>query len=178
MREWSKRELLTYLDRVEPALDRLDHFELLDVAASADKSAIQSAFHEMAAGLHPDRHRRQLTPQQYERLTIVYARIAEAYRVLRNPEHREEYLKGKQRERLDQKTPSAPARKPAAAKRRGSGPPELAILSPKAQQLYRRAQAALRSGDRTSAMLNLRMALNKHPTSDFLKQALRSARES
>lgn len=78
---WSKRELLSYLDRVLPALDKLDHFEMLDVSYKADNKAIQSAFHAMAARLHPDRHRNSLAAEQYERLIIAYARIVEAYRI-------------------------------------------------------------------------------------------------
>ena len=75
MRPWTKRELLAYLDRILPALEGLDHFELLDVPPNADDKTIQGAFHNMAAGLHPDRHRNVLSPSQHERLIIVYARI-------------------------------------------------------------------------------------------------------
>lgn len=164
MREWSNRELLTYLERVEPVLSELDHFELLDVAWDADAARVREAFHEMAAGLHPDRHRRSLTSEQYERLTIVYARIAEAYRVLRSDDHRKAYLEAQLRK-------AAPTSERSRAAR-PSVSPELSMLSPKAQQLYRRAQAALSTGDRASAALNLRMALRMHPHSDFLKQAL------
>ncbi|MCP4443990.1 MAG: J domain-containing protein [Myxococcales bacterium] len=165
MRPWSKRELLAYLDRVMPALEGLDHFELLDVPPNADDKTIQGAYHNMAAGLHPDRHRNVLTPSQHERLIVVYARIAEAYRVLRSQVHREKYLRDEARRRQDgTEAPRAP-QDPASA---------LALLSPKAQQLYRRAIAAGRTGDKASAMLNMRMALAKHPQSGFLQDALRN----
>lgn len=169
MKPWSKRELLAYLDRVMPILNKSDHFELLDVAPNADSLTIQGAFHTMAAGLHPDRHRNALDPKQHERLVIVYARIAEAYRVLRDPKHREDYLRKVARDHAESDT-SAPAKAqaPEAA---------LALLSPKAQQLYRRALAAKRTGDRASAVLNMRMALSKHPQSGFLKDALRSLKK-
>ena len=167
MRPWSKRELLAYLDRVLPALEGLDHFELLDVPPDADDKTIQGAFHNMAGGLHPDRHRNVLTPSQHERLIVVYARIAEAYRVLRSPEHREAYLIDEaKRRQTEAPAPRAP-QDPASA---------LALLSPKAQQLYRRAIAAKRTGDTASAVLNMRMALAKHPQSGFLKEALKTLR--
>ncbi len=165
MRPWSKRELLAYLDRVMPALKGLDHFELLDVSPNADDATIQAAFHNMAGGLHPDRHRNVLTPAQHETLIVVYARIAEAYRVLRSPEHREAYLKAEAKKRTGAQAPVREPQDPAQA---------LALLSPKAQQLYRRAVAAQRTGDTASAVLNMRMALAKHPQSGFLKQALKS----
>lgn len=118
----------------------------------------------MAAGLHPDRHRNTLDPEQLERLVIVYARIAEAYRVLRNPKHREQYLREIARAQSESgESVADSAQDPEAA---------LALLSPKAQQLYRRAMAARRTGDTASATLNLRMALAKHPQSGFLRAAL------
>lgn len=167
MRPWTKRELLAYLDRVLPALEGLDHFELLDVPPDADDKTIQGAFHNMAGGLHPDRHRNVLSPSQHERLIVVYARIAEAYRVLRSPEHREAYLL---EEAKRQKKTTATVRAPQETSS------ALALLSPKAQQLYRRAIASKRTGDTASAVLNLRMALAKHPQSGFLKDALKKLR--
>ncbi|MCP4448676.1 MAG: J domain-containing protein [Myxococcales bacterium] len=167
MRPWSKRELLAFLDRVMPALEGLDHFELLDGPPNADDKTIQGAFHNMAGGLHPDRHRNIVTPSQHERLIVVYARIAEAYRVLRSPEHREKYLRDEAKRRGKDAPATRAPQDPAAA---------LALLSPKAQQLYRRAIAAGRTGDKASAMLNMRMALAKHPHSGFLKDVLRKLR--
>ena len=164
MKAWSKRELMGYLDRVVPVLNRLDHFELLDVVANASPKDIQSAFHAMAAGLHPDRHRNALSPEQHEKLITVYARIAEAYRVLRDPDNTAAYLKKAARDSRE----SGPVRGTTA-----DGETGLALLSPKAQQLYRRAMAAQRTGDMASAKLNLRMALARHPQSVFLKEALR-----
>lgn len=165
MTAWSTRDVLAYLERVEKATGRLDHFDLLDVGASASDAEIQSAFHRIAGGIHPDRHRGGLSADQRERLTVVYARLAEAYRVLRDPEARDQYLR-------------------AMARRRGAaeiGPPPagapVSMLSPKAQRLYRRAQTALRTGDKTSAMLNLKLALKLHPTSELLKDALRQMRD-
>jgi DnaJ-class molecular chaperone len=169
VKAWSKRELLAYLDRVMPVLEKSDHFELLDVAPNAKAATIQGAFHTMAAGLHPDRHRNTLSPEQHERLVIVYARIAEAYRVLRDPKNREDYLRKIARDRADSEDEDAgEAQSPEAA---------LALLSPKAQQLYRRSMAAKRTGDLASATLNMRMALAKHPQSGFLKEALRGLKK-
>lgn len=165
MARWTKRDLLAYLDRVEPALAELDHFELLDVGHEAADGDIQRAFHLMASRLHPDLYRLTISPEDHERLNIVYGRIAEAYQTLRDPEARDRYLRGAARERAD----AAPC---------GSSDPDAAVklLSPKAQRLYRRAMAALRTGDTTSAMLNLKMALTQHPQSALLEEALAAAR--
>jgi curved DNA-binding protein CbpA len=152
------RQLLAYLDRVEPVLQRLSFFELLDVPPGAGDDDIQRAYHKVAARMHPDHHRAELTPAQYERLNIVYGRITEAYRVLRNAAERDKYARELVRD--------------GAAAAGADDATALKLLSPKAQALYRRAQAAVRTGDRTSAVLNLKMALRDSPQSALLKQAL------
>jgi len=157
------RDLLAYLDKVEPVLDKLTHFELLDIQPDAANDSIQRAYHAVASRMHPDRHRSELSREQYDRLNIVYGRITEAYRVLRDPDERERYAKALLRDH-------------AAGDIGADQTSALKLLSPKAQRLYRRAQAALRTGDRTSAMLNLKMALRDHPNSALLKQALRDVR--
>ena len=169
---WAKREVLAYLDRVEPALDRLDHFELLDVPADAGPLTIQDAFHHMASNLHPDLYRRVLRAEDHERLTIVYARIAEAYRVLRHTGHRRAYLKDVARKLEDRAARPAPAVDARPVARDRGDDVAVARLSPKAQRLYRRAQTSLRMKDIASAKLNLRMALAIDPKSALLREAL------
>ena len=154
------REVLAYLDKVEPVIDRLTYFELLDVAPNAAHDDIQRAYHQVAARMHPDRHRSELSPEQYERLNIVYGRITEAYRLLRNADERTKY------------TRELAATAQGQPEQVGDEASALKLLSPKAQRLYRRAKAALRTGDTTSAMLNLKMALRANPNSALLKGAL------
>jgi curved DNA-binding protein CbpA len=172
---WTTDEVLGFLARVEPALDQLDHYQLLDVPIDAGPQAIDDAFHRLAAALHPERHGRTLASDQLARLSTVYRRIAEAHRVLTDPLLRDVYLRDMARQAF-----AAPTQPPKSPRRASvTAPPldpveaaELARISPKAQSLYRRALAALRTGDRTSALLNLRMALASHPDSGFLKDAL------
>jgi DnaJ-class molecular chaperone len=160
MSAWSLRELLAYLDRVEPALDKLSHFDLLDISPDASYAQIQGAFHHMAQRLHPDLYRTQLSETDHERLTIVYARIAEAYRALRTEHDRKEYLKTAKRDQEEGRGPTGGAEDAAA------------LLNPKAQRLYRRAMSALQSGDKVSAKLNLKMAIAMAPKSAFLRETL------
>ncbi len=167
------RDLLAYLDRVEPGLDRLNYFELLDVDGDAGDRAIQESFHRLAGRIHPDRYRHVISARDLDRLTTVYARIAHAYTELRDPTRRTRYVQelaaaGKQT------GTAAAASGPAAG---GDTEAALALLSPKAQRLFRRAQAALRSGDTGSAVLNLRMALASDRGSALLLEALAEAEE-
>ena len=47
--------------------------------------AIKASFYEKAAWLHPDRHHGQLDDRTHGQLVVLYARIAEGYRILSNP---------------------------------------------------------------------------------------------
>ena len=151
---------MALLDALTPRLDRLSPFELLDVAPPGTDGEIQRAFHQKAAQLHPDLYRSMpaLSPDDHERLETIYSRVAQAYVTLRDPEVRAQ---------LSRSAPQRP----------GSAPPpaHLASLSAKAQSLYRRAEAALGTGDIASAVLNLRMALAAQPDSALLRSALAEA---
>lgn len=160
MSAFSIRELLEYLDRVEPNLDKLNLFELLDIAVGADGDSIQDSFHRLAGRLHPDRYRHDVKPEDHDRLTTVYARIASAYTVLRDPKQRDAYLA-----KLARDDDGKGASETSA----------LSLLSPKAQRYYRRARAALGTNDVHSALLNLRMALASDRNSALLKRALADA---
>ena len=162
---WEKRQLLAYLDRVEPAIERLTHFELLDINADAGDGAIREAFHQMASRLHPDLYRKVIDARDHERLNIAYGRIAQAYMVLRDPQERERYTRTLARE------------KPAAAAGESDLVSSVALLSPKAQRHYRRAEASLRMGNVPAAILSLRMALASDPKSSFLEEALANAQK-
>ncbi len=114
----------------------------------------------MASQLHPDLYRLHLTSEDHERLTRIYARVAEAYLVLRDPETRTDYTLS-----LADKAPVASTVGLESA------------LPPKARRLYRRAQALLRTGDYASAILELRMAVASAPQSALLRDALNDALE-
>lgn len=157
---WSKSRLLAYLDRVEPVIGKLSPFELLDVPPEANAVELSRAFGSRARDLHPDLYRKLLSDEDRLRLQKVYGRITAAYSELRTGG-------GK-------KTHSAEGRrrKPRVSE------DTVRLLDPKAQSHYRRAQAAIRRGDKTSAVLALRMALAKHPESQFLQNALKKLTDS
>jgi tetratricopeptide (TPR) repeat protein len=149
------RELLALLGALAPRLEQLSPFELLDVPPPSNDTDIQRAFHQRAAQLHPDLYRTMaaLSRDDREQLEMVYSRIAQAYMTLRDPNERSLLLQRTART-------TEPAKVP---------------MAPKAQALYRRAQAALGTGDVASAVLNLKMALAAHPDHPLLRAALAEA---
>jgi len=66
------------------------HYQVLDVAPTADQAAIRRAYHRAARRWHPDR-RGELTPEEAERAEGEIRRVNQAWEVLGRPERRREY---------------------------------------------------------------------------------------
>jgi hypothetical protein len=105
---WNRAELIAWMDRIEPALDRLTPFELLEIPPTASGQHVQRAFHAIAATRHPDVWRNYLDAAERERLMHVYGRVAAAYATLRNEESRARVLR-EVRERRPSQPPEATA---------------------------------------------------------------------
>lgn len=154
-------------------------YQILEIAAGSGLDVAQEAFHKIARMAHPDLHRRGLTPDELDRVTTAYARAAAAYQELRS-----EQLLGS-RMRPIQALGSDPALIPPAATSPASPAPNQAISVPgetpmnpahamtsRALLYYRKAELALRRGDLTGAVLQLKMAIASDPRSQLLRTAL------
>src|SRR5882724_3824553 len=75
----------------EGRLATLDHYELLGADASFDARAIRAAYFERVRVFHPDRFFGKYLGSFESKLLRVFARITEAYDVLRQPESRTAY---------------------------------------------------------------------------------------
>src|SRR5262245_46744811 len=74
----------------EDVLDDANYYEILGVLEIADADAVRQAFHDFSLGFHPDAHP-GVDPDVQARLTRVFQRGVEAYRVLSVPESRAAY---------------------------------------------------------------------------------------
>ena len=81
---------LSALPEWEAVLDDANYYEILGVLEIADAEAIRLAFHEFSLGFHPDAHS-GVEPDVVARLTRIFQRGVEAYRVLSVPETRSAY---------------------------------------------------------------------------------------
>lgn len=181
---WTAVQLLAWLDVVEPRAETRTHFEWLEMVPSASSQAIQNAYHAIARTRHPDLARRALGPRDLDRLVRMYSRVTSAYAALRAPEAAVNYL----RERRDSQKIAAVAAPPKGTP--GTHPPPIAgppiaatpaptgpidpahAMNARALVCYRRAEGALRTGDRSTALLQIRMAIAADPRSTLLRAAL------
>jgi hypothetical protein len=136
--------------------------ELLECSADAELEKIQQAFHKIARMAHPDLHRNTLTTEEIELVTSAYSRAASAYAELRSQRMKT------MRIRPVKNMPAGAAPVAEQASQTGAA----GSMSSKALVYFRKAEAALRRGDLTSAVLQLKMAIAADPQSTFLRTAL------
>lgn len=144
--------------------------EVLQCEATADLETIQKAFHTLARLAHPDLHRNTLDADELELVTTAYSRAASAYAEMRT-----------QRTKTTRIRPIRNTTGETAAATPGTGIPAVqppaqptasSSMSSKALVYFRKAEAALRRGDLTAAVLQLKMAIAADPHSTFLRTAL------
>jgi hypothetical protein len=153
-------------------------YQILEIAADAGVDAAQEAFHKIARLAHPDLHRTALSADELELVTTAYARAAAAYQELRG-----------QRQSTTRLRPIRDASNPAVVaptevipisatpNRAVSVPAEQPVnpaqaMTSRALVYYRKAELALRRGELTGAVLQLKMAIASDPQSQFLRCAL------
>lgn len=152
-------------------------YMILEIAAGAGVDVAQEAFHKIARLAHPDLHRTVLTPDELELVTTAYARAAAAYQAIRTqrgsappPVERAE-----QRPAAGTMTipiPGTPMSGKAVAVADAPTVNPAQAMTSKALLYYRKAELALRRGDLTGALLQLKMAIASDPQSQFLRSAL------
>lgn len=72
------------------AIEKQNHYEVLDIAANATAAQISSAFGALARRFHPDRLSPDLA-QLKDMAMRVFSRVSEAHRTLSHPSAREDY---------------------------------------------------------------------------------------
>ncbi|MCB0421400.1 MAG: response regulator [Bdellovibrionales bacterium] len=69
-----------------------NHFEVLGLNLDANKKSIQTAYHELAKVLHPDKLPKNADEEMRRVTTELFGRITKAYQVLTNSESKSNYL--------------------------------------------------------------------------------------
>jgi curved DNA-binding protein CbpA len=148
-RQRRRTTIADFVERAHAVLEEVDYYRILGLAHDADGDAVRAAYYKLAALLHPDVHGDETTPAYREKLTAVFSRLAEAYRVLIDPGQREAYDRG---------LAEGEVRMSTGIKVRPR--PEELIADVGARRFYRLGMEALAAGNGKSAAINLRMALS------------------
>ncbi len=159
-----REALARFVDKAHAALDTADYYQILNVRRDATSDEMRDAYYKLAARLHPDLHPSWEGTPMRDKLTTLYSRVTEAYRVLTNGERRGQYDRqlagGKRRWTADDDA------KPKRSR------PEDQIADPAARKFYLLGINALASGNEGGALMNLKFALQRDPGNPIIQQAL------
>src|SRR5690606_23221824 len=89
------------IERLHGSLGERDHYELLGVAPDAPTAAIKRAYFSAAKRFHPDALARLGLTELRGAAQTEFARIAEAYEVLCDPERRRDYDRARESDAQD-----------------------------------------------------------------------------
>jgi DnaJ-class molecular chaperone len=153
-----------FVDRAHAALDQTDYYRVLGVSSAASEREIRDAYYKLAARLHPDIHGDDVDPAFRGKLTTVFSRVVEAYKVLSDRRKRADYDAGLAQGML--RMTAGLKIKPRV---------EEAIADPNARKFYQLAQKAMADGDGRSALMNLRIAMSSEPDNPVLRDAVSRA---
>jgi DnaJ-class molecular chaperone len=160
-------QLTAFANRIGPVLDRMNYYQLLNVAPTADIPTIRGSFYQAAAQLHPDRYHGFADGPTKTTLETIYARICEGYRVLTTGPKRAMYDKGlpEGKVRFD------------STDRESQGPrnPEDALTHPEAKKFFRLATICMGKNDWKGAAMNFNFARTFEPSAKILIDKLAEA---
>ena len=164
MSERVRAAIQQFVDRAYAALDQTDYYRVLGVSSAATEREIRDAYYKLAARLHPDIHGDEVDPVFRGRLTTVYSRVVEAYKVLSDRRKRADY---------DAALAQGMLRMTAGLKIRPRA--EEGISDANARKFYQLAQKAMADGDGRSALMNLKIAMSSEPDNPVLREAVTRA---
>ncbi len=170
-------------------IDQVSYYELLGVDPTAGQDDIRRAFYDFAATFHPDGHAMRV-PDERAGIQRIFARGAEAYRVLSDPSlrHRYDIQRAGPARAVRMRGPlsvgsmsavhapppslSAPAPKP------GGSPSTLGRLEEhvtvtRARPFAQQAEALAKKREYSKAKLQLRLAMSMDPNNPALESYLR-----
>jgi len=142
-------------------IDRRSYYQILRVAPDADAEAIRRSFYQWAPQLHPDRFARETDPRRKWELSLLYARMREAFDVLVDPIKRSSYDEGLRRGILR----PIPGSERAAAEPRGP-------QHPRARRFFELGLERMRAGSVAEAQFQFQMALQLEPGCKAIRDAL------
>jgi DnaJ-class molecular chaperone len=165
--EQARAAIARFVEQAYAQLEQVDYYRILGVSSAATEEQIRGTYYKLAAKLHPDIHGDGVDAGFHARLTAVFSRVVEAYKVLSDEKKRRQYddglAQGMMRLRVGAKA------RPRTA--------EDQLTNPKAKKFFKLGQSALTSKNYSSAVMNFKMALSMEPDSEVIQRFLEQAED-
>jgi curved DNA-binding protein CbpA len=159
-----EQDLDEFFERLSNAAN---HYEVLDVTASAGDEQIKRSYYALARRFHPDRFQVKATSTEHARIESAFARVTQAYEILTNSAARLTYdakLAAQEKSRKFAKSAPKSSKQPPAAR---AGQPKASIGNEtnlqEAENYFEEGFAALQEDQTSMAISNLASAARLVP---------------
>lgn len=140
-------------------IDELDYYQILKVPQTASPMELKAAYFRESREYHPDKYFNE--PEEFKvKVTLVFKRITEAYKILSNQETRAEYtkeLRGPDRALNLRYVYGAAQKKEDVGK------------TPLAKKYFEMGKLAFQNMDYKGAKINFQLALQLEPDNETFK---------
>ena len=154
-----------FVEQAFVALDQVDYYRVLGISSASGPDQVREAYYMLASRLHPDIHGEEIAGEFRTKLTAVFSRVVEAYKVLSDVDKRRAY---------DAALAGGDLRMRAGVRARPKAPEEQ-IKDAKARRFYQLGLSALGDKNFNSALTNFRLALSMEPDSQIIKGKIAEA---
>ena len=155
----AETDLSTFLDRVDSAST---HYEVLAISNDVSPEDLKRAYYDLARRYHPDRFRRKEHAPLHGRIEAAFARITQAYETLGDSGSRSTYdSKLAARARAKSATPTNQPKAPSPTPSKPTI--DSSTSSERAEAQFKEGLAALKSGQKNSAIANFASAAKAFP---------------
>ena len=152
------------ISSVSRLIDELDYYQILKIAPDATPQEIKANYFRESREYHPDKFYNE-PPDTNRKVTMIFKRITEAFKILNDPETRVEYdksLKGPNRAENLRYVHGVMGE----TKREDEGQP------PMGRKYYQMGKIALNNMDYKGAKINFQLAAKMEPNNELFKQRL------
>jgi len=150
-------------------INELDYYQILKISQNATPEEIKNAYFRESRNYHPDKYYNE-PPDFCKKVTTIFKRITEAYKILSDPETRRIYTEGI----------NGPDRANNLRYIHGvqGGPPkEDEGQTPLGKKYFQMGKTALNNMDYKGAKINFQLALRMEPNNESFKKRLAEVEE-
>ena len=153
------------INSIARLLDELDYFQILKVPQNATPEAVKAAYFRESRNYHPDKFYNE-SPDITKKVTAIFKRITEAYKILSDPETRADYTDGI----------NGPNRAKNLRFTHGidgaGGVKEDEGQTPMGRKYYQMGKIAMNNLDYKGAKINFQLAAKMEPNNETFKKRI------
>ncbi len=157
------------INSISRLINELDYYQILKIPQNASSSDLKAAYFRESRNYHPDKYYNE-PPEFNKKVTTIFKRITEAYKILCDPETRAIYTEG-----INGANRAKNLRYIHGVQ--GGPPKEDEGQTPMGRKYFQMGKMALNNMDYKGAKINFQLALKMEPKNESFQKRLAEAEE-